>query len=79
MRMTKLQTVTRTTAEKADAKRRLRCMYDASKELRELHAEEYQDLLNKYKLKVGILPRNLANKHRTELVEQLKESEGHND
>ena len=54
-------------------------MYDASKELRELHAEEYQDLLNKYKLKVGILPRNLANKHRTELVEQLKESEGHND
>lgn len=77
--MTKLQAITRSPKQIEATKKNLRCQYEASKELRELHAEEYQDLLNKYKLKVGILPRNLANKHRAELVEQLKESEGHND
>ena len=77
--MTKLQTITRSPKSIEQTKRHLRCTYEAQKELREIYSEHYQDLLNKYKLKAGILPRNLANKHRTELVEQLKESEGHND
>ena len=77
--MTKLQTVTRSHKEMERAKIHARTFYDASKELREIHSDQFQDLLNKYKLKAGIVPRNLADKHKTELVEQLKESEGHND
>jgi DNA-directed RNA polymerase subunit H (RpoH/RPB5) len=77
--MTKLQTITRSPKQIADAKRQARTYYDASKELREIHDEEFKSLLNKYKLKAGILPRELANKHRADLVEQLRESEGQND
>jgi hypothetical protein len=77
--MTKLQTITRSPKQIEDAKRQARTYYDASKELREIHDEEFKSLLNKYKLKAGILPRELANKHRADLVEQLKESEGQSD
>jgi DNA-directed RNA polymerase subunit H (RpoH/RPB5) len=77
--MTKLQTITRSPKQIEDAKRHARTYYDASKELREIHDEEFKSLLNKYKLKAGILPRELANKHRADLVEQLRESEGQND
>jgi len=77
--MTKLQTVTRSPKEIEQARRQSRTFYDASKELRENHEEEFKSLLNKYKLKAGILPRELANKHRADLVEQLKESEGQSD
>jgi hypothetical protein len=73
--MTKLQTVTKTHKEIEQRKLHARTFYDASKELRENHSKEFQDLLNKYKLKAGIVPRNLITKHRADLVEQLKESE----
>ena len=77
--MTKLQTVTRSHKEIERAKVHARTFYDASKELREIHSDQFQDLLNKYKLKAGIVPRNLVSKHRADLVEQLKESEGQSD
>jgi biotin-(acetyl-CoA carboxylase) ligase len=77
--MTKLQTVTRSHKEIERAKIHARTFYDASKELREIHNEQFQDLLNKYKLKAGIVPRNLVSKHRDDLVQQLKESEGQSD
>jgi hypothetical protein len=77
--MTKLQTITRSAKEIDQAKRQARSYYDASKELRENHDEEFKNLLNKYKLKAGILPRELANKHKADLLEQLKESEEQND
>lgn len=75
MKMTKLQAITRSPKEIEQRKLHARTFYDASKELRENHNKEFQDLLNKYKLKAGIVPRNLITKHRADLVEQLKESE----
>jgi len=79
MKMTKLQAVTRGPKEIERAKVHARTFYDASKELREIHDDQFQDLLNKYKLKAGIVPRNLISKHRADVVEQLKESEAQND
>jgi hypothetical protein len=77
--MTKLQTVTKTHKEKEYAKRALRCHYDASKELREIHKEEFTELLNRYKLKAGIVPRSLSSKHKEKLIEVIAESEVTND
>lgn len=73
--MTKLQTVEKTHKEKEYNKRHLRCAYDASKELRENHKEEYKELLNKYKLKAGIVSRDLTSKHKEKLIEVITESE----
>ena len=77
--MTKLQTVTRTHKEKEYAKRLVRCHYDASQELRKIHSEEFTELLNRYKLEAGIVPRNLSSKHKEKLIEIISESEVAND
>lgn len=66
----------RTPKEKEYAKVYLRCQYDASKELKSRHVEEYQEILNQKYLEKGILPMNLRSKYKDELIEKLLKESG---